>query len=130
MTIDDKTLEAKNLISHYFQLNKYIDDDSIEAWMSIDYQEDFGFTDITPAGLSEWKKMIEDKKQETIDYLVKKAGYTLEDSKIPLENIYQDDLDIISDKKMKTDKFICQVHKSLSRNEMKDCFQKSKNKIE
>jgi len=121
LEIDTYDLSAKNMVSHYFQLHKYIDDSSVELWHSINYVNDFGFPNLTPAGISAWMNDIESHKSRTLSYLAQKVGYTEEDQEIPLQNIYIDDLDIISASKYNTGKFICQVHKSLTATEFQSC---------
>lgn len=130
LEVDDLTLEPQNLISHFFQLNKYNEDSSVDEFHIVNYQDDFGVTDLSPYGIHSLKSALEDDKDSCLAYLVQKVGYTMEDQDLPLKNIYEDDLNIISSKKHHTEKFICQMHKSLSSNEFHQCYDDTKSLLE
>lgn len=88
LTVDDDTLVPQNLVTHYFQLHKNIEDPSLEEWLTLDYQKDFGFKDLSPEGIHEWKTSIEDNQNQTLKFLAAKVGYRDNESDFALQQIY------------------------------------------
>ena len=83
---------------------------------------DYGVTSITATALSEFRKRMEDDKDMTLEYLVRKMGFDA-NSETETEMAYAvyEDKDLITSGKQKTGEFICQMHKSISGSEFDDC---------
>ena len=84
LTIDDSSLKPQNIESHFFLLNKYLEDNSIDEWHTVNYQEDFGVTDLTPEGIHLLKTALDGDKDATLNYLIQKVGYMPEDAALPI----------------------------------------------
>ena len=111
--IDIQGVESKASLS-YSDLN----------FRSFDLAKDFGFSDISGNGLAELRKYLEDPANydQAIRYLVTKVGFNPD---IPAEfdraiGIYTE-MDLVSSKKHKIGEFLCQMHKSTSADEYKEC---------
>ena len=84
---------------------------------------DYGLTSLTAEAISDFRKTIEDDKDTALEYLVRKMGFDPKDDDETQRayDIYEDK-DMITSKKQKTDEYICVMHKSLSSDEVQQCF--------
>lgn len=83
-------------------------------WLSLP-MSDYGVTEITATALSDFRKRLEDDDDMTREYLVRKLGFNAQDE--TETNMAYDvlkDKDLLSEKKLKTGEYICQMHKSTS----------------
>ena len=92
------------------------------TWLSLDLEADFGVTNLDPDSLSDFRNLLQDDYDLSIDYLVAKMGFdpTNQDEVDQALAIYADK-DLITSKKHKTDEYICQMHKSLTVEEYETC---------
>lgn len=83
---------------------------------------DYGVTKITPSALSDFRKRLEDDDDMAREYLVRKMGFDAQDETETqmAYDIYKDK-DLLSNKKLKTGEYICEMHKSITGSEFDAC---------
>ena len=78
--------------------------------MSFDLSADLGFSDLSPDGLSDFRKFLEDSDNydKTIEYLVRKMGFDANDpSKFDQALAWYTDKGLVTTNKHKIGEFIC-----------------------
>ena len=83
---------------------------------------DYGVTDITASALSDFRNRLEDDDGMALEYLVRKMGFDAQDETETnmAYDVYKDK-DLLSNKKLKTGEYICQMHKSSLGSEFDAC---------
>ena len=83
---------------------------------------DYGVTELTASALSDFRKRLEDDDSMALEYLTRKMGFDARDETETnmAYDVYKDK-DLLSNKKLKTGEYICQMHKSSSGSEFDAC---------
>jgi hypothetical protein len=123
-----------NLKYEFIDMMDFGDQESISyddlKFLSLDFANDLGVTDLTAKDLATFRKTLEDEDNFdwALTYLVRQMGF---DPSVSAEydaamDIYKDK-DLVSAKKLKIGEFLCQMHKSLTSDEFDDCCKSANN---
>lgn len=102
-------------------------------FLSFDLAADLGFSDLSPDGLSDLRKFLEDSNNydKAIEYLVRKMGFDAnDDDQVEQALAWYIDKDLVTTSKHKIGEFLCQMHKSISSSEIQECFDSANNAAE
>ena len=76
---------------------------------------DYGVTSLSGKALADFRKRLEDDQDMALEYLVRKMGFDhTSDTETEMAYDVYKDKDLISNKKLKTGEYICEMHKSLT----------------